>query len=190
MHALICSLKRERYIMLKKMLQSQGFATISFAEDTGEAEAALSQGRCQLCVIDLPFTMDQQELSYLRKLHKQYPALLLIVLCSSKAYDTVSEKLSGFGIFVAMKPLLQSVFLQLISFVKAALVHYQSYEQGQKELLDKISEIKLVDRAKCILMEQEYCSEAIAHRMIEKQAMDQRMTRCDIAKQILQDYEE
>lgn len=190
MHALICSLKRERFIMLKNLLQQQGYTNVSYASSIQEAQSALSLRHVHTCMIDLPFTLDKQELAFLLQLQQQYPNMVMIVLCGKKSYEQVNERLYPLGMFVMIKPMQQDVLVQLLSFSKAAQAHYHTYEQNQSVLLDKIKTIKLIDRAKCILMEQEYYSEAQAHRFIEKKAMDQRTTRSEVAKQILADYED
>ena len=51
-------------------------------------------------------------------------------------------------------------------------------------------EIRLVDRAKCILIQYLDMTEKEAHRHIEKLAMDKRKTRREIAESILRSYEE
>lgn len=48
----------------------------------------------------------------------------------------------------------------------------------------------MVDRAKCLLIQYQNLTEPQAHRFIEKQAMDRRLTRLDVARQILTTYEE
>ena len=47
----------------------------------------------------------------------------------------------------------------------------------------------MVDRAKCILIQYLNMTEPQAHRYIEKQAMDLRVSRREIAQGILQTYE-
>ena len=59
----------------------------------------------------------------------------------------------------------------------------------RKEYIDMAEEIKLVNRAKSCLMQYLKFSEPQAHRYIEKQAMDTRRTRKDVAKHILSIYE-
>ena len=56
-------------------------------------------------------------------------------------------------------------------------------------LQSKIEEIRLVDRAKCALIQYLNMTEPQAHRYIEKQAMDMRTTRREIAQNILKTYE-
>ena len=62
----------------------------------------------------------------------------------------------------------------------------------QKEhgrLQQKIEEMRLVDRAKCTLVQYLGLTEPQAHRYLEKQAMDMRMTRREVAEEILRTYE-
>ena len=57
------------------------------------------------------------------------------------------------------------------------------------KLQKKIEEIRLVDRAKCVLIQYLNMTEAEAHRYIEKQAMDMRKTKKTIAENILNTYD-
>ena len=58
------------------------------------------------------------------------------------------------------------------------------------KLLDKIAQLRLVDRAKCYLIEKKGMTETEAHRLIEKGAMDTRRSRGEVAQEILEDEEE
>ncbi len=55
---------------------------------------------------------------------------------------------------------------------------------------EKIAQVRLVSQAKCCLVEHEQMTEAEAHRYIEKQAMDTRRDRTEIAQEILDSYED
>lgn len=58
--------------------------------------------------------------------------------------------------------------------------------RAQKDdLMKKIDEIRLVDRAKCLLIEKFHYSEEKAHYTIEKKAMDNRLSRLQVAKIII-----
>ena len=50
-------------------------------------------------------------------------------------------------------------------------------------------DIRLIDRAKCILIEYLNMTEKQAHKYIEKQAMDLRTTRRAVAESLLRTYE-
>ena len=58
------------------------------------------------------------------------------------------------------------------------------------KLLDKIAQLRLVDRAKCYLIEKKGYTETDAHRLIEKRAMDTRMSRGEVAQEILEEEDD
>ena len=62
-------------------------------------------------------------------------------------------------------------------------------KKENNELLQKIEDIRMIDRAKCILIQYLNMTESEAHRYIEKQAMDMRSTKRVIAEGILRTYE-
>ena len=66
----------------------------------------------------------------------------------------------------------------------------QLLRQENARMQEKIAQIRLVSRAKCCLVEHEHLTEAEAHRRIEKQAMDTRRDRTEIAQEILDSYED
>ena len=55
---------------------------------------------------------------------------------------------------------------------------------------EKMDEIRLVNKAKWILISQLSMSEPESHRYIEKQAMDTRRDRTEIAQEVLENYED
>ena len=61
-------------------------------------------------------------------------------------------------------------------------------ERSAATVEEKMEEIRLVNRAKWLLIECLSMSEAEAHRYIEKQAMDRCVTRREIARGIIQTY--
>ena len=61
-------------------------------------------------------------------------------------------------------------------------------EQKTASVEEKIEEIRIVNRAKWLLIEQLKMTEKEAHRYIEKQAMDRCVTRRTIAENILATY--
>ena len=62
------------------------------------------------------------------------------------------------------------------------------YEDKQATVEDKIQEIRLVNKAKWALIQCLGMTEEEAHRHIEKRAMDERLTRREVASRILSTY--
>lgn len=62
-------------------------------------------------------------------------------------------------------------------------------ERENKDLAAKIDGIRLVNRAKWALIEHLGMTEDQAHRYIEKQAMDARVSKKEVAEGIIRTYE-
>ena len=62
-------------------------------------------------------------------------------------------------------------------------------EKKFETLEDKMDEIRLVNRAKWILIEYLKMTEGEAHRFVEKQAMNMRITKRAAAENIIRTYE-
>jgi len=73
--------------------------------------------------------------------------------------------------------------------VKNLDIKLKRLESENEVLKKKIEDIRIVDRAKCLLISYMNMSERDAHRHIEKQAMDMRASKRQIAESILRTYE-
>ena len=79
--------------------------------------------------------------------------------------------------------------LPLAALLNASRKRVQFLENENQKLQKKIEEIRLVDRAKLILIQVLKMTESQAQRYIEKQSMDLRQTRVVTAENILRTYE-
>ena len=98
-------------------------------------------------------------------------------------------KIEESGIYVMEKPINKFLFIKIIN---AYIIHRRRYNfiiNENKKLKKTISDIKLIDRAKITLVEYLNMSEDESHKYIEKQAMDLRITKVEVAKSILKIYE-
>ena len=113
----------------------------------------------------------------------------VILMVKADYADAVSAKVEDYGVFVVGKPVNRQLFYQSLRIVSASRRRMLSLQSENTKLHQKIQEIRLVDRAKCTLIQYLHMTEQDAHRYIEKQAMDLRMTRREIAEEILKTYE-
>ena len=88
------------------------------------------------------------------------------------------------------KPTTTQVLLQALQFVLATRERLKRLEQKNATIEEKMQEIRLVNQAKWLLIENRGMSEASAHRYIEKKAMDQCITRKTLAIMIIKQYKE
>ena len=99
------------------------------------------------------------------------------------------DKLSAGGVCVldaqADDGACEMFFGQLASIRTA----YGALVRENAGLRRKVLEAQAVGRAKCLLVERRKMTEQAAHRFIEKTAMDNRLTRYAVAKDIIKGYE-
>ncbi|MEE1492275.1 MAG: ANTAR domain-containing protein, partial [Massilioclostridium sp.] len=111
------------------------------------------------------------------------------LLVKSELADDISAQVEDFGVLVVSKPLSRQLFYQSIKLVMVTRRRILGLKTENDKLQNKIEEIRLVNRAKCVLIQVLKLTEPQAHRYIEKQAMDLRLTRRAVAENILKTYE-
>ena len=92
------------------------------------------------------------------------------------------------GVLLLSKPFTTPLFLQAMHMAAAGNHRLQRLRQENARLQDKIGQLRLVSRAKCCLVEHAHMTEAEAHRYLEKQAMDTRRDRAEVAQEVLEEY--
>lgn len=75
-----------------------------------------------------------------------------------------------------------------LSWLESARERLRQFEKKSLSIDEKMAEIRLVNKAKWILISELKMSEPEAHRYIEKQAMDRHITKQIIAEEIIKTY--
>lgn len=152
----------------------------------GALQTALSED-CDVVVLNTPLASEPGF-----ELAEQIVAetgAFVILLVGREEYDAVSLAYEEKGIAVLEKPLSASALLQALRLMTALHSRLNHLRSENNTLKSKIDEIRLVDRAKCVLIQYLGMTEPMAHRHIEKQAMDMRVSKRRIAEDILRTYE-
>jgi response regulator NasT len=103
--------------------------------------------------------------------------------------EEVTEKVEDFGVITVAKPINKQMFWSALKLARVAQQRISMARKENDRLRKKLEDVKLVSQAKCLLIANQGMSEEEAHKYIEKQAMDQRLSRAEVAKEILQRYE-
>lgn len=114
----------------------------------------------------------------------------VVFLVKAAQAEQLLAPLNEQGVLLLSKPFSNTLFVQAMHMAAASNHRLQRLRQENARLQDKISQIRLVSRAKCCLVEHAHLTEAEAHRRIEKLAMDTRRERTEIAQEILDSYED
>ena len=104
------------------------------------------------------------------------------LIVSGDSYDQVNEQVEDAGVITLGKPVTAQQLRQAATLMSATRVKLADMEKKTATLEEKMEEIRLVNRAKWMLIERRGMDEATAHRYIEKLAMDARQTRLLVAR--------
>ena len=99
------------------------------------------------------------------------------------------EPPEGSGAVFLKSPVSSAMLLQTLALALEMRARLRALEGENERLKAALSDFKLIDRAKCALIQYLGMTEKDAHRFIEKQAMDRRVPRREIALDILKTYE-
>ena len=111
---------------------------------------------------------------------------VVLLLVRNELHEEIREKVTPHGVFTLSKPIAKPIMRTALGWMASARERLRRSEKKTLSIEEKMAEIRLVNRAKWALIEQEHMTEAEAHRFIEKQAMDRCVPRRTIAEAILQ----
>lgn len=112
----------------------------------------------------------------------------LIVLARADIAEDVQSRIRFTGAFVLSKPFTKSVLIQTVRMAAVAGENIARLRQEKEELSKQLEDVKIIDRAKCCLIEYLNLTENQAHRHIQKLAMDTRRGQREVAEDILRTY--
>lgn len=126
-------------------------------------------------------------LNFVAEVSKKSRAAIVVLARADIAKD-VQNRVKFTGAFVIGKPFPKSLLVQTIEMALLARENINRLEREKKELSQQLDDMKVIDRAKCSLIEYLNFTESQAHRHIQKLAMDTRRTQREIAEDILRTY--
>lgn len=182
---LIISGSKNSLPVLRDLFRQTYYDKITATDDTFEARRLLLNS-FDLVLINAPL---QNETGIELSVDAAHTGSGVIMLVKSEKCDEIAERVEREGVLTVPKPLNRVLFFQALHLVNASRYQIMRLKSENERLQEKIAEIRLVDRAKCALIQYADMTEPQAHRYIEKQAMDLRRTRNDIAQSILKAYE-
>lgn len=184
---LIASMEGRARDALVQLLRSSGYAASASVQSGADARRLLLGSDYGLVLINTPLSDEFGHELAVSAAAGTGAGVLLIV--RGEQADEVSARVEDYGVFVVPKPVSRQMFYQSLKLVAAAHRRMLGLKSENVRLQQKIEEIRLVDRAKCALIQYLGMTEPQAHRYIEKQAMDLRLTRREISERVLKTYE-
>lgn len=113
----------------------------------------------------------------------------VLLLADGDRFETVAAYAENHGFMALPSPVDPTLLRQSLGMMANASARVHALEEQAESLKAKMEEIRLVDRAKLILVQQFKMTEKDAHRFIEKNAMDRCVKRSVIAQRIIRTYQ-
>ncbi|MDD7579368.1 MAG: ANTAR domain-containing protein, partial [Treponema sp.] len=93
------------------------------------------------------------------------------------------------GVLTIARPNSRQAFYGALKLLTAVSAKLAKMEKKNRSLIEKMTDIRTVNRAKWLLIENLNMTENDAHHYIEKQAMDTRLSRREVAEGIIRTYD-
>jgi len=170
------------------LLPAVRYSPVDRAGSVNEARRKISDRTYDILLINTPLP-DENGVRFAMDVTASTSSAVMLFV-KADFYETVYEKANAFGVFLLRKPTLSAAIVQALDWLCATRERLRAVEKRSVSLQDKMDEIKLVNRAKWILITNLNMTEDAAHRYIEKQAMDRCVTRRSVAEDILRTYKE
>ena len=113
---------------------------------------------------------------------------VFLLLVRPGTYEAVWQFVQAAGICVMSWPAPQEVFRQTLRHLLLLKKSLRAMQEKTDQLQSQLQDMKRIQKAKSLLMNQLGMSEADAHRWIEKAAMDRCVKKREIAETIIRMY--
>ena len=113
----------------------------------------------------------------------------VLLLVKNDLFEEVYAKVVSYGVITLAKPTNMQMVSQNLRILCATRERMRQMEAKQATVEEKIEEIRLVNRAKWLLIESLHMTEPEAHRYIEKQSMDLRISKREVAENVIRTYQ-
>jgi response regulator NasT len=184
--ALIVSCVEKETAFFTELLSAASIHHIVSIKSVESAQKFILQEDFDLVIINSPLRDESGE-NFSRYIASKGISQV-ILLVNNASIDFVSA-CEDDGVFSISKPVDKAFFLSALSLVKSVQSRIKLIQKENTQLKQKIEDIRIIDRAKCLLISIMKMNEQEAHKYIEKQAMDIRSTRRIVAEGILKLYE-
>ena len=168
------------------MLPPSEYYPVCFTGNIAAARREMLSQRFDLVIINAPL-LDDPGTRFAIDANNRMDTVVLLLL-RAENYEDVNERVTSHGVFTLQVPVPASTLRQGLKWMISARERLRRLETKNLSIEEKMEEIRLVNRAKWVLIEQLKMNESDAHRHIEKQAMDLCTSKKEIARSIIKTY--
>lgn len=170
---------------LKDMLPEADYVTY-FESSISSAQRCFAERSFDYVIINSPLPDDIGARFAIDCCNSSGTVVLLMI--REELYARIHEKVAEHGVFTLPKPLSKPSISMALSWMASARERLRKNEKKTFTLEEKMEEIRIVNRAKWLLISELRMDEQSAHKYIEKQAMNNCVSKRTIAEGIIRTY--
>ena len=159
---------------------------VTTARSVGEARRRIAETDFDIVLINAPLPDDFGMRLAIDICTNSGAGVLLMV--KNDLFSYIYAKVISYGVITLSKPTNLQMVAQNLRILCATRERLRQMEAKQATVEEKIEEMRLVNRAKWLLIECLGMTEPEAHRYIEKQSMDERISKREVAENIIKTY--
>lgn len=183
-HSILIVSESERFqTIVKKSLA--GFLTIDARKSASHARRCILERYYNLVVIDSPCSDEIGDALAIDIAENSNSSVLVVT--PQELCEDVMDCVTDYGVLVVPKPFPTGRMDKAIRYLIAQQERILALEKKRISTEEKMEELRLVSKAKILLVEKKHMTEDEAHRFIGKQAMNRGVSRRKIAEEILDD---
>jgi response regulator NasT len=168
------------------LLLETRYSPIHTAASVSAAKRILAEKTFDFVIINAPLPDDIGTRFAIDTCTSKQSAVLLLV--KNDIHADIHDKVVEYGVFTLPKPTSKPTLIHALRWMESSRERLRQFEQKSLSIKEKMAEIRLVNKAKWILISELKMNEPDAHRYIEKQAMDRCVTKQTIAEEIIKTY--
>ena len=188
MSVLIASSNEKFDQVLLSLLPSNEYGHVEVVTSAGAARRKLNNQSFDLLIVNAPL-QDERGANLAVDIAGETGIGVLLFL-DAAIFEEISVKTEQYGVLTLSKPTNRAIVTQSLKLLCATRQRLKRMEIKAQSFEEKIEEIKLINRAKILLMDKADLDEEGAHKFIEKLAMDSRSSKRRIAEEIIAKYKE
>lgn len=173
--------------LFTELLKAASIKLITVIKSAAEARRSILQRDFDLVIIDGPLCDECGETLSMDIASNSMSQVIFVV--KHEHLDALASACEFCGVLTISKPVNREIFWTALILSKAAKNRINRLQAENVKLKQRIEDIRIVDKAKYILISRLNITEQEAHRRIEKQAMDTRSARRVVAEGIIKNYE-
>lgn len=168
------------------LLPEARYCPVDTVTSISVAKRVLAEKTYDFVIINAPLPDDAGTRFAIDTCTTKQSAVLLLV--ENDIHAGIHDRVTEYGVFTLPKPISKVTMTHALNWLESARERLRQFEKKTISIEDKMAEIRLVNKAKWLLISELKMSEPDAHRYVEKQAMDRCVSRRFIAEEIIKTY--